>query len=213
MLGVNRDVSDDDLKKAYIKLAKIHHPDKSGGDSTQFKKVKEAYDQIKSGEAKSNTRSPTGPTPGHAANWGNTYGGFAGQQQAEKPQGFENMSYSSSQTKYDNRGVEETTYTFRDANGSTFTYTERSEGGDQNFWNTFQQSHNDALRQEAERMRSRANDNENFRRVMENWANHKSQESVDYQDYVRARDAAFYRFIVCWFALFFILRILINILA
>eukprot|EP01060_Flectonema_neradi_P031119 TRINITY_DN4643_c0_g1_i1.p1 TRINITY_DN4643_c0_g1~~TRINITY_DN4643_c0_g1_i1.p1 ORF type:complete len:252 (+),score=22.52 TRINITY_DN4643_c0_g1_i1:61-816(+) len=214
VLGVSRGVSDADLKKAYIKLAKIHHPDKNGGDSKQFKKVKEAYDQIKSGEAAANSipRPPAKPT-GSASNWGNTYGGFAGQQQSGRPDGFENMTYSSSQTRYDSRGVEETTYTFRDANGNTFSYSERSEGGDQNFWGAFRQNQQDALRQEAERMRARADQNENFRRVMENWANHKSQESVDYQEYVMARDAAFYRFIVCWFVVFFALRILINIIA
>src|SRR4030042_1565020 len=43
ILGVLKDASDDEIKKAYRKLAHKYHPDKSGGDEARFKEVNEAY--------------------------------------------------------------------------------------------------------------------------------------------------------------------------
>lgn len=45
-LGVSRTATQDEIKKAYRKLAHKHHPDKQGGDEEQFKKVSEAYEVL-----------------------------------------------------------------------------------------------------------------------------------------------------------------------
>src|SRR3990167_9258733 len=43
ILGVNRNASEDEIKKAFRKLAHAYHPDKSGGDEAKFKEANEAY--------------------------------------------------------------------------------------------------------------------------------------------------------------------------
>src|ERR1700687_1540256 len=48
-LGVNRDASDADIKKAYRKLAMKHHPDRNPddkGSEDKFKEAKEAYEVL-----------------------------------------------------------------------------------------------------------------------------------------------------------------------
>jgi DnaJ-class molecular chaperone len=44
-LGISKDATQEDIKKAYRKLAIQHHPDK-GGDETKFKEVAEAYETL-----------------------------------------------------------------------------------------------------------------------------------------------------------------------
>jgi molecular chaperone DnaJ len=46
-LGVGKTASDDEIKKAFRKLAVKHHPDKEGGDETKFKEINEAYEVLK----------------------------------------------------------------------------------------------------------------------------------------------------------------------
>jgi molecular chaperone DnaJ len=53
VLGVARDASEEDLKKAYRKLAMQYHPDRNQGDKAaeaKFKELNEAYDVLKDAE-------------------------------------------------------------------------------------------------------------------------------------------------------------------
>jgi curved DNA-binding protein len=49
-LGLQQGASDEEIKKAYRKLAMKHHPDR-GGDEAKFKQIKEAYEALTSPEA------------------------------------------------------------------------------------------------------------------------------------------------------------------
>lgn len=50
ILGVSKSASEDEIKKAYRKLAHQHHPDKTGGDEAKFKEINEAYQVLSSKE-------------------------------------------------------------------------------------------------------------------------------------------------------------------
>ena len=55
VLGVPRNASEDDIKKAYRKLAMKHHPDRNQGEDgkkseEQFKEAKEAYEMLSDGQ-------------------------------------------------------------------------------------------------------------------------------------------------------------------
>jgi DnaJ-class molecular chaperone len=65
-LGVNKDATQDEIKKAYRKLASKHHPDK-GGDTVKFQEIQTAYDVL-SDEAKRQMYD-SGQNGGHQHNW------------------------------------------------------------------------------------------------------------------------------------------------
>jgi len=70
ILGVSKGASDDEIKKAYRKLAHKHHPDKQGGDEAKFKEINEAY-QVLSDKSKRQQYDQFGSTSGS--------GGFSAQ--------------------------------------------------------------------------------------------------------------------------------------
>jgi curved DNA-binding protein CbpA len=45
ILGVSKTSSQEEIKKKYRELSKMHHPDK-GGDEEMFKKINEAYSTL-----------------------------------------------------------------------------------------------------------------------------------------------------------------------
>ena len=73
ILGVSRDASKEEVKKAYRKLAHKYHPDKDGGNEEKFKEINEAY-QVLGNEQKRSQYDQFGQT----FEGGNPYGGFGG---------------------------------------------------------------------------------------------------------------------------------------
>lgn len=95
ILGVTKSASDAEIKSAYRKLARSHHPDidKSTGAAEKFKEISEAY-QVLSDAGKRKTYDQFGAeafAPGGGASGGNPFAGggnpFGG--------GFKSYSYSS----------------------------------------------------------------------------------------------------------------------
>ena len=45
-LGINKNASQDEIKKAYKKMSMQHHPDRTGSDDSKFKEINEAYQTL-----------------------------------------------------------------------------------------------------------------------------------------------------------------------
>ena len=58
ILGVQKQASPEDLKKAYKQASMKHHPDR-GGDAEHFKKVAEAYGILKDPQKRQQYDNPT----------------------------------------------------------------------------------------------------------------------------------------------------------
>lgn len=57
ILGVPRGASEDEIKRAYRKLAMKHHPDR-GGDQAHFQQIQEAYDTLGDSQKRSQYDNP-----------------------------------------------------------------------------------------------------------------------------------------------------------
>lgn len=88
ILGVSKNATEEEIKKAFRKLAHQHHPDKKTGDANKFKEINEAYQILSDrnkrsqydrfGTAEPFAGFPGGGQAGPNANWGG-FPGFEGQ--------------------------------------------------------------------------------------------------------------------------------------
>jgi len=93
VLGIAKGASDDEVKRAFRKLAHQFHPDKQGGDAGKFKEVNEAY-QVLSDKKKRESYDRFGTAEsfgGGAPGWDAGGGGFGGDWQNMNWQDFSQM--------------------------------------------------------------------------------------------------------------------------
>ena len=82
-LGVKKDASADEIKKAFRKLARKHHPDAGGSEET-FKQINEAYEVLSDTKKRAQydeygqVFGEQGPPPGYGAGGPGGPGGFGG---------------------------------------------------------------------------------------------------------------------------------------
>ena len=78
VLGVGKDASADEIKKAFRRAATQHHPDK-GGDEAKFKELNEAYEVLKDTSKRQRyDQFGHAGVGSSAASDGNPFGGFGG---------------------------------------------------------------------------------------------------------------------------------------
>ena len=86
VLGVPKNATEDDIKKAYRKLAMKHHPDRNQGDDAKksedkFKEAKEAYEMLSDSQKRAaydqHGHAGVDPNMGRGGPGGEGYGGFA----------------------------------------------------------------------------------------------------------------------------------------
>jgi molecular chaperone DnaJ len=84
ILGIQKTASEEEVKKAYRKLAHQYHPDKAGGDEKKFKEINEAYQVLSDKNKRAQydrfgTADPMGGFGGgNGAGAGAQWGGFGG---------------------------------------------------------------------------------------------------------------------------------------
>ena len=78
VLGVSKDASADEIKKAFRRKAVEYHPDKQGGDEAKFKEVNEAYEVLKDPSKKQRYDQFGHAGVGGNGGAGGGFGGFEG---------------------------------------------------------------------------------------------------------------------------------------
>lgn len=82
-LGVNKQASQDEIKKAYKKLAMQHHPDR-GGDQRIFQQINEAYDTLKDPQKRSQYDNPQPEINVNSQNFEDVFSQFFGQRRQQQ---------------------------------------------------------------------------------------------------------------------------------
>jgi len=91
ILGVSRDSSQADIKRAFKKLASKHHPDK-GGDENEFKKVQEAYEVLGDNQKRQAYDNPEPQWQRYAPpGFDEVFGDIFGQRQQRNPDAIVNL--------------------------------------------------------------------------------------------------------------------------
>lgn len=78
VLGVTKNASPDEIKKAFRRLAVKYHPDKESGDETKFKEVNEAYEVLKDPSKRQRYDQFGHAGVGNGATGGDPFAGFGG---------------------------------------------------------------------------------------------------------------------------------------
>ena len=78
VLGINKNASADEIKKAYRRLAVQYHPDKEGGDENKFKEVSEAHEVLSDSQKRQRYDQFGHAGVGGGAGGSNPFEGFSG---------------------------------------------------------------------------------------------------------------------------------------
>ena len=85
ILGVHKTATQDEVKKAYRKLAMKNHPDRNGGDDSKFKQINEAYEVLKDPAKRAQYDNPPQQTYNTRRTQEDIFADFFGRQQRRQP--------------------------------------------------------------------------------------------------------------------------------